>query len=103
MKKATSIKTAIHLEQVPNIGPRIASDLRLLGIKEPADLKTQDPYKLYVQLCEKTKTYKDPCVLDVFMSAVYFAEGKKAKPWWDFTEERKKNFHKVDNQTSKWR
>ncbi|MGE3319488.1 MAG: helix-hairpin-helix domain-containing protein [Candidatus Berkiella sp.] len=46
--------------------------------------------KLYEKLCRKASQKHDPCVLDVFMSAIYFMNGKGSKPWWHFTEERKK-------------
>ena len=102
-KKASTIKTAIRLEQIPNVGPSLADDLRLVGVKTPSELKAKDPYKLYTDLCRITKTYHDPCVLDVFISAVEFAKGKKAKPWWDYTALRKKSFSKVEDKISKWR
>lgn len=45
--KAKKAVQAKKLEEIPNIGPRIAGDLRLLGINEPAGLKGKDPKKLY--------------------------------------------------------
>lgn len=94
-KKARSPKEVIRFEDIPNIGPRIAADFKVLGIKDPQDLAKRDPYKLYIELCERTKAYHDPCVLDVFMSAHSFMKGKGVKDWWEFTSERKKNFEKV--------
>ena len=32
----------------------------------------------------------DPCVIDVFMSAIDFMEGGEPSAWWEFTNERKK-------------
>jgi hypothetical protein len=32
----------------------------------------------------------DPCVIDVFMSAVNFMETGEVHSWWDFTASRKK-------------
>ncbi len=103
MKKALAPDFAQELEQIPNIGKQIAADLRLVGIQKPSDLKGTDPYKLYVRVCERTKFYKDPCMLDVFISAAYFMDGKGSKPWWDFTDERKRNFHLVDSQAKRFR
>ena len=54
MKKARTAAEAQELEAIPNIGPVIADDLRQLGIHAPADLKGQDPYVLYQQLCAQT-------------------------------------------------
>jgi nucleotidyltransferase/DNA polymerase involved in DNA repair len=33
------------LEQLPNIGPAMAADLRRLGIRHPAELQAQDPLR----------------------------------------------------------
>jgi hypothetical protein len=95
MKKAINPEGVNHFEEIPNIGEAMAEDFRLLGISHPSDLKKQNPYELYLKLCRKTKKYQDPCVLDVFLSAVYFMKGKGTKMWWEFTDERKKNFHIV--------
>ena len=90
--KAKTSKTAEKLEQIPNVGPRIADDFRLLGIRTPNELKGQDPLKLYESLNRKTGVRHDPCVLDTFMAAVDFMNGGSVKPWWNFTAKRKKQF-----------
>ena len=41
---ATGPKQLAHLEDIPNIGPAIAADLRQLGITSPAELPGRDPY-----------------------------------------------------------
>jgi len=79
-----------QLEDLPNIGKACAKDLRLLGIRAPADLINQDPFKLYERLCEITGVRHDPCLLDVFMSVTSFMQGGPALSWWSFTEERKR-------------
>jgi hypothetical protein len=79
-----------ELEELPNIGPAIAADLRLIGVSQPKDLLKQDPYALYKQLCRKTQRHHDPCVLDVFISAVRFMHGAPKRPWWAYTAERKR-------------
>ena len=78
-----------ELESIPNVGPAIAAKLRLLGFASPAELAGQDPYEMYGDLCEQTGTRYDPCLLDVFISAVSFANGEPPKPWWKFTARRK--------------
>jgi hypothetical protein len=80
------------LEDIPNVGPSIAADLRQIGIHEPGALVGCEPYDLYRSLCEATGTRQDPCVLDVFISAVRFMEGAPPKPWWHYTAERKRRF-----------
>ena len=39
-----------RLTGLPNIGPAIVADLRLLGINEPDDLAGQSPLELYHML-----------------------------------------------------
>lgn len=79
-----------RLEDIPNIGPSIADNLRLIGVKHPKDLPGRDPIKLYDALCRKTGQRQDPCVLDVFIAAVRYMEGEPKKPWWKYTAERKR-------------
>lgn len=79
-----------RLEQIPNIGPASAKDLRLIGVSHPQDLIGRDPYVLYEELCRITQRRHDPCVIDVFISAVRFMEGEPERPWWAYTSERKR-------------
>jgi hypothetical protein len=90
--KVASAAECVRLEQLPNIGPAIAADLRLIGIDRPADLRDKDAFALYRQLCEKTGQRHDPCVLDTFMAATDFMRGAPAAPWWKYTPERKATF-----------
>ena len=78
------------LEDLPNVGPSIAADLRRLGIATPLALQGRDPYMLYLDLCRATGMRQDPCVLDTFIAAVRFVEGAPAKPWWAYTAERRR-------------
>ena len=78
------------LEALPNIGKAMAADLRLIGIDHPKKLVGKDPFEMYRQLCEKTGTRHDPCVIDVFMAVVHFMDGGEPLSWWEFTAERKK-------------
>ena len=83
-----------RLEDLPNVGPAIAGDLRLLGIHNPEQLAGRDPFEMHETLCRKTGTRQDPCVIDVFLSVVSFADGGDPLPWWYFTEERKQRLLK---------
>ena len=86
-------KNVKELEDLPNIGKSIAGDLRHLGIRKPEELRGKDAFVLYDRLCSLTGKKQDPCVLDVFMSAISFVNGGPAKPWWYFTKERKKGLN----------
>jgi Pathogenicity locus len=79
-----------HLEQIPNVGPAVAADLRRLGIKSPGELLGRDPYTMYDELCRITGQRHDPCLLDTFIAAVRFMAGGPKKPWWKYTAERKR-------------
>src|SRR5262245_45906513 len=79
-----------ELEQLPNVGPAVAADLRQLGMGRPQDLHGRDPYALYDELCRLTGQRHDPCLLDTFIAAVRFVGGEPAKPWWAYTAERKR-------------
>lgn len=92
MPKATRIDDCQRLEDLPNVGPAMAGDLRLLGIRAPRELAGRDPLALYRALSRATGTRQDPCVLDTFIAAVRFAEGGPALPWWHHTAERKRRF-----------
>ena len=87
--KAADAGSALRLEDIPNIGPSIADDLRALDIFEPAQLVGRDPYLLYRQLVDRAGVALDPCLCDAFIAAVRFMEGGPVRPWWFYTPERK--------------
>ena len=41
------------LEQLPNVGPAIAADLRLIGIERPADLRGKDAWNALPGVCAR--------------------------------------------------
>ncbi len=77
------------LESIPNIGPAIARKLHRLGINKSEDLCGADAVSLYEELCRIDGRHHDPCLLDVFISAVSYMNGEPAKPWWEYTPIRK--------------
>jgi hypothetical protein len=79
-----------RLEDIPNIGPAIAADFRLMGISAATELIGRDPFAMYDDLCRITAQRHDPCVLDTFIAAVRYMEGGPKKPWWKYTAERKR-------------
>lgn len=84
-----------NFQEIPNVGKATKKDFILLGINEPFELVGRDPYQMYSDLCKITSQRHDPCVIDVFISAVRYMEGGAAKKWWEFTSERKNH---LDNQ-----
>ena len=62
--KAEHISIASHLEDIPHIGPAVASLLRDAGIREPLDLKDTDAVWLYNKICQITRKTHSPQLLD---------------------------------------
>lgn len=93
--KANSADDCERFEQLPNVGPALAADLRLMGFKHPAELRGQDALALYRRLCEVSGQRQDPCVLDTFMAITDFMRGAAAAPWWNYTAQRKATFGAV--------
>jgi hypothetical protein len=89
-KRTNAVRDVARLEDIPNVGPSIAADLRQLGITAPVDLLGRDPYAMYDKLCRITGQRHDPCLLDTFIAAVRFMAGEPKKPWWKYTAERKR-------------
>jgi hypothetical protein len=81
-----------RLEDLPNIGPAMAADLRRLGYATSADLTGADAREMYDRPCMLTGSRQDPCVLDVFLSVVRLMDGDGARPWWAYAAERKRPF-----------
>jgi hypothetical protein len=87
--KARSAAECEVLEQLPNLGPSLAADLRSLGISHPRELAARDAFVLYQSLCAQTGKRQDPCVLDTFMAATDFMRGAEPRAWWTYTAQRK--------------
>ncbi len=87
--KAATADDCATLEQLPNVGPAMAADLRMLGIHTPQALKGRDGLQLYRALCTTTGQRHDPCVLDTLLAVVDFMNGAAPAPWWAYTKQRK--------------
>lgn len=87
--KARSANECERLEQLPNIGPSLAADLRRVGVQHPRELAAKDAFQLYRALCTHTGKRQDPCVLDTFIAATEFMRGAEPRPWWAYTAQRK--------------
>ncbi len=94
-RKARRAAECELLEQLPNIGPSLAEDLRSIGVLQPQDLVTRDAFALYQALCQASGKRQDPCVLDTFLAAADFMRGAEPRPWWTYTAQRKKQFGAV--------
>jgi hypothetical protein len=95
LMKARSANECTALEQLPNIGPSLAANLRSIGVRHPRELVARDAFVLYQALCAKTGKRQDPCVLDTFMAATDFMRGAPASPWWKYTPQRKAVYGQV--------
>ena len=91
-RKARTAAECQQLEQLPNIGPSIAGDLRSIGVQHPADLRGADALALYRRLCTVTGKRHDPCVLDTVMAATDFLAGAEPRPWWAYPAQRKASY-----------
>ncbi|MEA2185230.1 MAG: hypothetical protein QOK16_241 [Solirubrobacteraceae bacterium] len=78
-----------ELTTIPNVGPAVARYLRRVEIGAIADLRGRDPHELFDRLCAIDARRYDPCLLDTFVAAVAFANGEPARPWWEYSRERK--------------
>ena len=83
-------KVVKELSRIPGVGPSIASDLYLLGVREIADIRGQNPESLYADLCQRAGQHVDRCVLYVFRCAVYYASEIQHDPerlkWWNWKD-----------------
>lgn len=74
-------RDALHqLTDLPNIGPSMADSLRLLDMHTPEDLCGRDPIALYLELCRRTASRQDPCVLDTLIAVTRFMAGDDPAP-----------------------
>lgn len=81
-----------NLINIPNVGKATIRYLNIVGVNSPIELIGQNPYSMFRELCEITGKQFDPCLADVFISAVRYMEGAPERKWWYYTEERKKQF-----------
>jgi Pathogenicity locus len=82
-------EAVVRLQEIPNVGPKMAADLIKLGVTSLEDATGRDPNEMYHELCAIDAKRHDPCVRDIFAAVVSHAEGGPARPWWEFTPERK--------------
>ncbi len=82
-----------QLRDLVSVGPAIARDFEMLGVRSVAQLAKRDPEKLYERLCEVTGQAQDICCLDVFRAAVAQARNPalplEQRQWWYWSRVRK--------------
>ena len=79
----------LAFQELPNIGPAMATDLLRLGLRSLPDLERADPQTLYDRLGALDGVRHDPCVLDTFAAAVHNLRTGQELPWWEFSRRRK--------------
>jgi pathogenicity locus Cdd1 protein len=94
-----SRQNIINLNDIPNVGPATIRYLNIIGINTPFELIGQNPISMYFELCSITNKQFDPCLADVFISAVRFMEGAPPRDWWHYTHERKKILSNHNKET----
>ena len=81
------------LQDLTSVGPAIARDFKLMGIRSVAQLSRRNPERLYARLCEITGQAQDICCLDVFRAAVAQAQNPQLPAeqcqWWYWSRQRK--------------
>lgn len=88
-----------QLKDLVSIGPAMLRDFEMLKIHSVAKLAKSDPLRMYQKLCRLTGERQDPCVLDVFRSAVAQAKNPRLPAeqcqWWYWSGVRKANGEKI--------
>lgn len=78
------------LLELANVGPAIADRMTRIGITAIDQLRGRDAIELYEQMEDAAGHREDPCLLDTVLSAIDQADGKPARAWWSYTEDRKR-------------
>lgn len=87
--KAKSSRDVKEFQDIPNVGPAMARDFILVGLRKPTDLINKNPLTLYNKMCKVSGVRQDPCVLDTYIAVIKFMNGAPAKPWYFYTKYRK--------------
>jgi hypothetical protein len=76
-----------------SVGPKMARDFAMLGIRNVSHLARQDPQRMYEKMCSITGQRQDPCVLDTYCAAVAQARDPRLPAeqctWWYWSRKRK--------------
>lgn len=81
------------LGDLGGIGKAMLEDFALLEIGSVEQLAATNPDELYEELCKRTRSRQDPCVLDTFRCAVAQARDPRLPTdqcnWWYWSRLRK--------------
>ncbi|MGO8793562.1 MAG: helix-hairpin-helix domain-containing protein [Candidatus Sulfotelmatobacter sp.] len=81
------------LQDLVSVGPAVAHDFELLGVRSVAQLAKRNQEKLFERLCRVTGEAHDICCLDVFRAAVAQARNPQLPvtqcQWWYWSRRRK--------------
>ncbi|TGK34951.1 pathogenicity locus [Leptospira gomenensis] len=79
-----------EFRSLPGVGKSIAMDYWNLGFRSLDEIKTADPEKLYLRICEYHGTHVDRCMLYVFRCVHYALNVKKPESeklkWWNWKD-----------------
>lgn len=88
----TDVSAIRDLRRIPGVGPSIARDLLLLGVRRVSDLRRREPQALYDESNRLAGMKQDRCLLYVFRCAVYYASHRRHDPeklkWWNWKDAR---------------
>ncbi len=92
MKSKRKLSFSSDLQEIPGIGPSLASDLMDIGYNKVSDLRGEDAEQMYRKLCALRGLHIDRCVLYAFRCAVYFAANDTHNPellkWWNWKDKK---------------
>ncbi|MDD5399279.1 MAG: helix-hairpin-helix domain-containing protein [Dehalococcoidia bacterium] len=77
------------LREIPGVGKSIAQDLNNIGIYSISDLKNMNAEKLYDLSSKYAGVRQDKCLLYVYRTAVYYANGGRSPDklqWWNWKD-----------------
>lgn len=86
---AATRQTWLAFQELPNIGPAMATDFVRLGLRSLDDLERSDAQELYDRIGRMDGTRHDPCVLDTYAAAIHNLRTGEEQPWWEFSRRRK--------------
>ena len=92
MKNQSNKEIVKMFQTLPGVGKSIAEDLVDMGYTSLAEIKKQNPEKMYQELNVLRRMTIDPCMLYTFRCVHYFLNTpqNKQKPellkWWNWKE-----------------
>jgi len=86
----SSAKKTCSLRKIPGVGKSIAQGLNNIGIYTVDDLKNRNAETLYDLSNKYAGKKQDKCLLYVYRTAVYYANGGRSPDklkWWNWKDE----------------